>query len=283
MDSLVLFCKSYAPDLERCVQLVRSVERYNQDGIAFYLSVPREDQARFQDRLGRVGVNYLVDEDIVRAEVVQSWRIQQLLKFGFAKTGIAENYLLVDSDFVLIRNFTRDEFFAFPGVPYTICWETRSNPFQRRLIGTGDADDDQHYPKMLTEVRAGVRKIQETFGRRGPWLSFGAPAIWASRVVVALEEDAKTNRGLDLIGLLEQAPFEMNWYGEFLLASRAIPMVPRDNVAFHFISDYEYQRFLFSGFSIASLAEEGYLAVNFASRWMRVVGLDELRLPQSGE
>ena len=278
MDSLVLFCKSYAPDLERCVELVRSVERYNQEGIAFYLSVPREDRARFEDRLGRVGVNYLVDEEIIEGEIVQSWGTQQLVKFGFAKTGIAENYFWIDSDFLLIRNFTREEFFAFPGVPYTICWETRGNPFQRRLLGTGGGDNDQQYAQMRAQVRGAVGKIQETFGRRGPWLSFGAPAIWASRVVLALEETAKANQSLGLLGLLQQAPFELNWYGEFLLASRAIPVVPRDNMAFHFVRDAEYEAFLSSGFSIAGLAEEGYLAVNFASKWMRGIGLDELGL-----
>jgi hypothetical protein len=269
---IVAFCKSYAPDLERCAQLVKSFRRHNRDLNALYLSVPAQERTLFRDRLGSEGIEYLSDEEIVGGTVGQSWESQQLVKLSFGLLDIAENYFWIDSDFVIIRDFDKSEFFAFPGIPFTVAWELRSNLFQRRLLGGIDMEEDTEHVQMIAKVRAAITVIRDTFNRQGPLLCYGAPAIWSAKVVRALAETARGN-GVNFERMLGIAPFELTWYGEFLMASRTIPVIPRDNMALHFTRDYEYQNFLKAGWTMADLAEEGFLAVNFASKWMQALEL----------
>jgi hypothetical protein len=264
---LVAFCKSHGPDLERCAQLVKSFRRHNRDFDALYLSVPQEERKLFRERLGSEGIEYLSDEDILGGTVAQSWRSQQLVKLGFGLLDIAENYFWIDSDFVIIRDFIQAEFFAFPGIPYTVVWEFRPNLFQDRLLGGATMQQDAEHAQMIAVVRGYLVGIRDHFGRQGPLLCYGSPAIWSAKVVRGLAEAAKAN-GLDFQGMLEEEPFELNWYGEFLMASKTIPVIPRDNMAVHFTRDYEYENFLKAGLTIVDLAAAGYLAVGFASRWM---------------
>jgi hypothetical protein len=269
---IVAFCKSYAPDLERCAQLVKSFRRHNRDFDALHLSVPAAERGLFRDRLGSEGIEYLSDEEILGGALAQSWRSQQLVKLSFGLLDIAENYFWIDSDFVIIRDFAQAEFFAFPGVPFTVAWEFRHNIFQQRVLG-GDAErQDAERERMVASVQAALALIRDRFGRQGPLLSYGAPAIWSCKVVRALAQTAKGN-GFDFEKMLEIAPFELNWYGEFLMASATIPVIPRDNLALHFTRDYEYENFLKAGWTLADLAREGFLAVNFASKWMQPVAL----------
>lgn len=267
---IVAFCKSYGPDLERCAQLVKSFRRHNRDLNALYLSVPAEERKLFRERLGTEGIEYLSDEEILGGSIAQSWGSQQLVKLHFGLLDIAENYFWIDSDFVIIRDFGEAEFFAFPGIPYTVAWELRRNLFQRRLLGGSAMEEDAEHAQMVASVRAALGVIRDRFNRQGPLLCYGAPAIWSSKVVRALAETAKGN-GFDFQKMLEIAPFELNWYGEFLMASRIIPVIPRDNMALHFTRDYEYENFLKAGWTMADLAGEGFLAVNFASKWMQAV------------
>jgi hypothetical protein len=270
---LVGFCKSYAPDLERCAQLVKSFRRHNRDLSALYLSVPAAERQLFRERLGTEGIEYLSDEEIVGGAVAQSWVSQQLVKLSFGLLDIAENYLWIDSDFVIIRDFGQAEFFAYPGIPFTVVWESRPcNLFQRRVLGRAAVENDREHAEMVAKVHAGLAVIRDTFAREGPLLAYGPPAIWSAKVIRGLAETSKGN-GLDFQRMLGIAPFELNWYGEFLLASRIIPLVPRDNLALHFVRDYEYKNFLNEGWTLSDLAAEGFLAVGFASKWMRTVAL----------
>jgi hypothetical protein len=269
---IVAFCKSYGPDLERCAQLVGSFRRHNRDFDALYLSVPAAERGLFRDRLGSEGVEYLSDEEIVGGAVAQSWRSQQLVKLSFGLLDIAENYFWIDSDFVIIRDFTQAEFFAFPGIPFTVAWEFRANLFQQHVLGRAAERQDTERAQMIEKVRAAVTLIRDRFARQGPLLCYGPPAIWSSKVERALAQTAKGN-GYDFPKMLEIAPFELNWYGEFLMASAIIPVIPRDNMALHFTRDYEYENFLKAGWTVADLAREGFLAVNFASKWMQPVEL----------
>ena len=43
MENIILFVKSYRGDLQRCMELAKSIEKYNKDNIQFYISVTTQD------------------------------------------------------------------------------------------------------------------------------------------------------------------------------------------------------------------------------------------------
>ncbi len=263
--ALALFCKSFRGDLERCARLVESIRRHNRDGLPCYVSIPAGDRQAFAQALGGEGVELVTDEEVIGGAIPQTWTSQQLVKLRFARLGLARNIVWFDSDFVIIRDFTRQEFLAYEDVPYTLFESFQRNLFRDRVLG--DPAEDPEYARMLSGLERPFSIIRDTFGRRGPLYFFGAPVVWSAAVVAALERWAM-ERGLSFEMLLSIAPFELNWYGEFLFAKQTIPVVPRTSLAFHFTRDWELRRFSERGLTISELAARGYLAVNVAAKWM---------------
>ena len=53
MHNVILYCKSYAGDVQRVKKLKTSIEKYNRDNIPFYISCPKQDKQLFDDTLGK--------------------------------------------------------------------------------------------------------------------------------------------------------------------------------------------------------------------------------------
>ena len=132
MENIVLYCKSYAPDVNRVKNLLESIDKHNKDNIPFYISVPSSDIKLFQDILGNFP-NIIEDESIHTN--TQGWVGQQIVKSQFWKLNLCENYLCLDSDTYFIKNFYKSDFLYEDSTPYTIChedkelmeWALRSN------------------------------------------------------------------------------------------------------------------------------------------------------------
>src|SRR5579862_2428126 len=109
MHKLVLYCKSFIRDLDRCNRLLLSVITYNRDKIPFYISVPKEDvvafKSRFDTDFGGVGYTIISDEDLMNQSLHQSWKNQQIVKMLFWKGVETENYVVLDSDSYFIKDF----------------------------------------------------------------------------------------------------------------------------------------------------------------------------------
>jgi hypothetical protein len=266
VDSLALLCKSYRGDLDRCASLIASLRRHNRAGLPIYLSVPAADSPLFLDRIGTEGLRLITDEEVTGGPIAQSWDKQQLVKLRFARSGLAANYAWIDSDFVVIRDFDESEFLAFPDVPFTVITEARRDIFHDRIVGGPDRGQDPEYAQTFDHMLTLLARVRDIFKRRGPPFFFGPPVIWSSRVVHALEAWLR-ERKLSFEAALARVPFEAAWYGEFLLAHPVIRVVPRNGLGLVFARDEEYERFVAAGFTTADLAANGYLAVNFQSKW----------------
>lgn len=274
MTPFALYCKSYRTDLKRVLRLARSVQRFNVEKLPFYISVPQEDRALFSEQLAGLDLHLLTDESIVEAspaiglQQVQSLAgsvSQQVIKAEFWRLGLAESYLCLDSDAFFIRPFTQSEFLAADGTPYTMMDEGHD------LLEAALA---QGRPRIVTAFSEEAALLQARFERVGRRYSFGPfPLVWHRAVWQSLETHYLAPRSMNLADAITQAPIESRWYGEALLAYKAIALLPCQAMfkVYHYAWQLDRERL--SQEELAQL----YCGVIYQSSWER-----ELDWPAEG-
>jgi hypothetical protein len=224
---LFLYCKSYEGDVRRALLLKQSIDRFNRDGLKFYVSVPQADRALFESHLGTEDVEFINDEDIIRANPrVEPQRYvnwdgrlsQQVIKSEFWRLIPCESYVSIDSDSIFLRDFHRSDFVHSDGYPYTVMHQAKE--FQQLAANRGQY-------KWGCAFRELSRCMKERFGRSGPDYHFGnAPFIWSRHVWNDLDTKVLATDGITLWEAIAQLPSELTWYGESLLKFGSIPLRP---------------------------------------------------------
>ena len=221
-----LYCKSYRRDLLRVKRLLESLRQHNIQSIPFYISTPEADKAVLFELLGEESYFYwLSDESIVKAnprapagiEKTRSAGIaQQVIKSEFWRLGIAENYLCIDSDSVFIRDFTKADFMASDGIPYTVLHQNKEL-FQMA--------SNRGHLRVECELRKESEIVKALFGRDGPnYYCAPAPFIWSAQVWNSLDIQYLQPKGMTLWDLITPDHPESLVYGEALLKFQAIPV-----------------------------------------------------------
>jgi hypothetical protein len=239
MDKLVLYCKSYDKDVYRAKKLLESITQYNQDNIPFYISTPKKDIELFKSVLGTEGYVLLADESIDSNN--EGWIGQQIIKSQFWKLGFCINYVCIDSDCFFIKPFYIKDFMFDEETPYTICHEYKSF-FE--FMDKYPLDFDPY--KSFTKER---KHIMELFGRdcRGVIYDFGpGPTIWSKKVWEDLDEKYIKPNNLTFSNLIQANGSEFTWYGEWLLRSQVIRLIPKGPLFknYHYPHQYEYDKHL---------------------------------------
>lgn len=235
MNKIVLYCKSYHLDVHRAKDLLESITKHNIDNIPFYISVPSSDIELFKKELGESNYILLKDEDI--DSLNEGWKGQQIVKSQFWKLGLCENYVCIDSDCIFIKDFTTSDFMFDNETPYTICHEYKS--FFEFM---------EKYPLNFDPYESFIKErkhIMELFGREGAIYDFGpGPTIWSSKVWKSLEENYLIPNKLKFSDLIEVNGSEFTWYGEWLLYSQAIRLMPKGPLFknYHYPHQYEYDK-----------------------------------------
>lgn len=224
MQTLGILIKSYRGHLNYTNQLVDTIHKHNKDSLPVYLSVPKADEDIFK----HLNVNLLFDEDIVGYNLTQNWFTQQLVKMHFSDLGLVKNYLWIDADSYFIRDFYISDFMFDSETPYTNISECRD-------LLTFCAPK-AHYGHVFDAFKSDRRKVMEVFGRKGKYFDWVCPNLWSSRVFEHMKEHYLKPNNLTYANLLEYVPGELIWYGEYLLASQAIRLVPCEAwfKAFHY-------------------------------------------------
>lgn len=224
METLGILIKSYKGHLDYTNQLIETILTHNKDNIPVYLSIPKSDMELFR----HLNVNILCDEDVVGGSINQSWLTQQLIKMQFSDLGLVKNYLWIDADSYFIRDFYTSDFMFDKTTPYTNISECRD-------LLTFCAPRP-HYNHVFEAFRSDRRKVMETFGREGKYFDWVCPNLWSSEVLKHMKEHYLQPNNLTYLDLLKFVPGELIWYGEYLLASQAIRLVPCEAwfKAFHY-------------------------------------------------
>jgi Family of unknown function (DUF6492) len=264
MNKLILYCKSYSGDVNRCKILLESVKRYNKDNIPFYISVSSDDVNLFKNTLGNDGYTLLTDEEILGDKLVQSWKNQQVVKMALWKTNITENYVVLDSDSYFIRDFYYKDFLVYDNVPYTVMHE------QKDLFGW----TAKNFPILGFDPQYSFAEcrtpVMELFERPGRLYDFGpVPVIWSSKVWKALEEEYIKPNDLTFEKIINTISSEFTWYGEALLTWKPIELWPIEPIfkVFHYPPEYHEFKHL------------GYAEEHWAKNYLGVVMQSSSGLP----
>lgn len=237
MKDIVLYCKTFARDLNRVINLLDSIEKFNMDNIPVYISIPKDQINYFAPILDRV--NLLFDEDVYTGNA-PGWKQQQIVKASFWKSHIANNYVCLDSDSYFIRPFYKKDFMYDNITPYTVIHE------QKELFSwsVGRTSIIGFDPK--TSFINDKQIIMNIFGRQGKYYDFGpVPTIWSSKVWRDLENNYLKPNNLTFEHAIEYCPSEFSWYGEALLEFKSIPIYPSEPLfkVFHYLPQYiEYKK-----------------------------------------
>ncbi len=256
MHKIVLYCKSYRGDLSRIKILNDSVKKYNSDKIPFCVSCPQEDFDIFKKELD--GVILISDEDIVGKTFEQSWQTQQIVKLNFYKTNIAENYIVLDSDSYFIKNFYYSDFIDANGNPLFVCFEDKL--FFEFLVR-------RDLLFIIDKARDSFSKISNFFNRNDKILyTFGSPCIWNVKVLESLDKRLK-ELNMDFEKMIEISPYEMNWYGEFLLSQdikfRTIGPLAK---VYHYDIFYKEEKMLGQNEDFLS---QNYIMIIMQNKWVK--------------
>jgi hypothetical protein len=85
----------------------------------------------------------------------------------------------------------------------------------------------------------------ELFGREGVIYDFGpGPTIWSTKVWKDLEDNYLIPNNLKFSNLIEENGSEFTWYGEWLLYSQIIRLMPKGPLFknYHYPHQYEYDK-----------------------------------------
>ena len=264
-----LLIKSFFNDINRADRLVKTIRAYNRDNIPLHLIVPSADLSAFKNKLGCEEISYLVDEDIQELTMNSSKRreislppviMQQVIKSEFWRLGIADNFLVIDSDSYFIKDFALSDFMFDEHTPYTIMNEGRHQLDWAARAGNERFVRDYH---ELRERALGL------FNRKGPHFDFApTPMICSSKVWAMMYEKVAKPAGESFYDQIVRFPCETQWYGEFLLHDQTIPIIPREPL----FKVWGFEDQWKEGISIGETDEvlsQNYLGVIDQSYWSR--------------
>jgi hypothetical protein len=255
MNKLVLYCKSYDKDVHLAKNLLDSIIKFNTDNIPFYISVPNKDIKLFESVLGKEHYTLITDESIDSEN--GGWHGQQIVKSQFWKLNLCENYICIDSDCFFIKPFYIKDFMFDENTPYTICHEYKSffEFLDKQPLGFDP------YQSFLQERL----QIMELFGRDGAVYDFGpGPTIWSSVVWKDLFDNYVYANNLTFADLIKSNGSEFTWYGEWLLRSQVIRLIPKGPLFknYHYPHQFNYDKHY--GYDIEKIAKL-YLGIGMQS------------------
>ena len=230
MDNLVFLIKSHAPHLNYTKQLVETTAEHNKYNIPVYLSIPKSQEHVFKNNIDTSLCNIIYDEDIIQGDINQNWFTQQLVKMKFSETRLSNNYLWIDSDSYFLKDFYVSDFMYDDITPYTTMHENK-DLFQW-MATKGNMLDNVW--KSYTSDRD---KVKEVFNRQGKYYDWTCPNLWSVKVFEHMKQHYLEPNNLTYEQLLSYVPGELIWYGEYLLASEAIRIVPCESwfKPFHYL------------------------------------------------
>jgi len=267
-STLAMMLKSYGGDIAYATRLVESFNRFNIEGIPLYIVVPPEDLSSFAD-LQSSNVT-LLDESMFADHLtkvdINGYRAgyvnQEIVKLAFWESGLCDNYFLVDSDALFLRDFTHADFMFDDQVPFTILSE--------------DAElqvEPEYFEKYWQERQRMIMHIPKLMNFEPRlFLTCHGHAVFSSLVLRSFKEEFLEPRGWGYVDAIRDVPFEFSWYNMWIQAREPIPIRPREPIVKTYHNEGQHLEHLLKGVTSDDLAR-GYVAVVVNSNYSRGMGL----------
>lgn len=215
-----MYCKTYRGDFQRASVMVETFNKHNRDDIKLYLSAPLEDQHLFAPFANR-NIEVITDESYAAPFLTDQplngmspgYVNQEICKLTFYTTGLADNYLAIDSDCVLIRDFYVSDFMHDAGIPYTVLVQDKDLSIERHYRDVHWVSRQEMIAEIYAEMGVRDRRLRTCHGAQ----------ILNSRVLDSLKNVFMESRGLSYIDLLKISPYEFTWYNVWFQKCRLIP------------------------------------------------------------
>jgi hypothetical protein len=295
-----LFCKTFRGDIDRFAFLLDSLERTNKSSIPLLVSLPKEDKAEFDNRVGTHRFQCVFDEDVVGRVERQGWRHQQLVKLCAHRLDFADAWLLLDSDYYFIKDFQLEDLVDGDSVAFPVSRSRHVMDDDREVLFSYVRGrdtlvpvtkeeclawrDERELPRSLTldrvrdfffkpDIDRTPARIPQFFHRSGGELSFMPGPIWTADCLRSMVVELLEPRGWGFKDLLRHAPWEATWVGEWELY-RGLPhrhiietMIPQ------FREDETILEARKQGLTEAVMSRR-YLGVSLAARHQSLLSLD---------
>lgn len=271
MTAFAILVKSYRGDLAYAERLLNSFERHNPDGIPLHLVVPDVDLEEFA-HLASLHVTLLGESAFAPhlvSEPVNGYETgyinQEIIKLAFWETGLADNYLCLDSDAEIIRDLNVNDFMHDDETPYTFL----SEDAELRV-------EPDYYESHWRSREVLLERIRQEVGlTETRLLTVHGHAVFSARVLKGFRDRFLEPRGWDYKDALAVAPFEPTWYNMWLLKDQTIPIVMREPVIKTFHNPTQQLDYVLRGVSTEDVAR-GYVAIVVNSNYSRSDGLASL-------
>lgn len=208
MHNFVMLCKTYSKDIERFRIMTESFNKYNEDNIKMYVSVPETELNLFKT-FSSSNIEIITDESYTNKYFTKTnyhnlpvgYLNQEICKLSFWETNLAENYLCVDSDVTFIRKFYYTDFMADNRTPYTV------------LIMDKDLSIEKHYQNSWESRQNFIKKIYDKIGINDRRLrTCHGMQIMNYIVLKSMKSEFMLKNNYSYFNLLEISPFEFTWY-----------------------------------------------------------------------
>lgn len=269
MHKLVILVKSYIGDIAYIDRLIKSYNKYNIDNLPLYLVVPNSDIEKFNIFKNKF-IN-IISEEKVSNNLVFDYSIrnirpgyinQQIIKLSFWELFLCENYFIMDSDGVFIKNFHIKDFMYDENTPYSILAE------DNELIV-----DPLYYKTYWVEREKLIREIQKKidfYDRR--ILTCHSFAIFSTKVLKNFKEKFMIPNGLNYKDLMQISPYEFSWYNMWLQKSKIIQIEFREPLIKFFHQKSHHIEYINKGVSVEDISR-GYIGYNINSNYSRNYGV----------
>lgn len=260
MEKLILFIKTYRNDFDNAVNLLKSIDKFNVEKIPVVVSVNDADYDFFKERIKTVKI--IKDSDVVTTTITDPWRYQQIIKANVYKLNLCKNYLCIDSDSEFIRDFHYSDFLYDDDTPYTIMHE--SKPFLEDMEKIGLDSQEIFFKQALNATR-------DFFENKGKDWDYGpSPYLWSTKVWESLVEEFLKEKNMSFEDLFlhidaKTPPSECVIYGEYLLKTNLIKILPVEG--FFKVYHYKKQFDLEKKYHNINKLKKIYMGIIYQSNW----------------
>lgn len=268
MTRFAILIKSHAADREYVTRLVASLRRHNVDAIPVFVIVPESDLTlfvEFSDEVISVLGESVLSEHLVSQPLAgfsAGYVNQEVIKLSFWETGLADNYLCLDSDAEFVRDFTFEDFMFDEGTPYTFLTE------DAELIS-----EPEYFSESWKGRAEKLRRIKQEIGVDDPrLLTVHGHAVFSSKVLRSFKQHFLAPRGWVYRDAIAFSPYEPTWYSMWLQHDRTIPIHVREPNIKTFHNATQHLAYVLRGVTSADLAR-GYVAVVVNSNYSRGDGV----------